>query len=219
MITAHDFLSAEQAKLVTLQVKHLEWLHMDRGGFYTLGAATYQDDPLAYPAIAEAFNKPIYRTMKVLYEKLWCELPMIMGVNLPCSTPYSGLALPSFHIFDHKSQGLSGSVHVDEPYDRVDLSAYDWRDPFSFTVPVELPTLGGGCDFWFDYTDKDIEIFAASGELPPSTYVPYELGKLYLHDGMTPHRIANPNPIPEGEYRITLQGHGFVTDKDIIVYF
>lgn len=219
MITAHDFLTEGQSQAVTQQVKDLSWLFQDRDSFYTLGAATYQDNPVAYPFIADAFNKPMYHTMKELYEKLWRELPAIMGVDLPCSTPFRGFGLAGFHIFDSKSQGLSGSVHVDEPYDRLDLSDYDWRDPFSFTVPVELPTLGGGCDFWFGCTDEDIEIFETHNELPPETYVPYELGKLYLHDGKTPHRIANPNPIPDGEYRITLQGHGFVTDKGIIVYF
>ena len=35
----------------------------------------------------------------------------------------------------------------------------------------------------------------------------YELGKLYIHEGLNWHMIA-PSNIKNNEYRITLQGHG-----------
>ena len=47
MITAHDFLTEGQSQAVTQQVKDLSWLFQDRDSFYTLGAATYQDNPVA----------------------------------------------------------------------------------------------------------------------------------------------------------------------------
>ena len=102
---------------------------------------------------------------------------------------------------------MKASIHIDEPFTRVDFQGLEWHDPFSFTLPVSIPTAGAGAEFWWDGIDRDPE------------FVPYELGKMYIHNGMTPHRIASVAPIPEGELRITLQGHGVHVEDGAIIYF
>ena len=119
-------------------------------------------------------------------------------------------ALTSFHIFDHEANGLEGQIHIDEPYERIELPE-GWSDPFSFTMAVELPAGGGGMNYWKGITDEQMEhykVFPVG--IPTPEYFPYELGVLYVHSGLFPHQIANPCTIGEDEYRITLQGHGVV---------
>jgi len=112
-----------------------------------------------------------------------------------------------------------GNPHIDEPFTRVDFGELSWSDPFSFTLALALPAVGGGVDFWWDFTDKDIETFISEEALPEPQYSPYTVGNLYLHTGDTPHRIANPGDIAEGEVRITLQGHGIHVDGGALLYF
>lgn len=212
-----DLFTPTQCEAIRDTVLELRHFLIDRGGFYTLGAATYQDPPLAYPAIANAFNMILQSAFVGMYEDLKAGLEKELGV--PVGRFDTGAALPGFHVFDAQSGELMGHPHIDEPYTRVDFSKLEWSDPFSFTIPIEIPDGGAGIDFWWNFTDADIETFINSNELPEAEYTEYELGKLYLHDGLTPHRIANPEPIKSGQFRITLQGHGVMTPAGAVIYF
>ena len=192
---------------------------INRNGFYTLGAATYQDDPLAYPAVANMSNPILFEAFSRLYREVLGYLSDALDTQVQLPTGGAGIALPGFHIFDHQTADMVGHPHIDEPYTRVDLSAYDWDKPFSFTLPICLPACGGGLDVWWNFTGEDIDNFIGHSLLPKPEYEEYKLGHLYLHDGLTPHRIANPAPIQEGEFRITLQGHGVHTPDGAMIYF
>lgn len=209
--------SEEECQAISQRVKDLPEYWVNRRNFYTLGASTYLDDPRAYPAIATAFNQVIAsnfqgsltRVAKAISEIK--ELPVVFKL---------GTGLPSFHIFDKSANGLDGSIHIDEPYDRVSWKQ-DIRDPFSFTILMESPSGGAGLDLWPACTDDDIEAYEKLGVTPEPLYFPYEKGEMYIHSGLVPHRIANPCSIEDGEHRITFQGHGVtLADHDkIVIYF
>ena len=130
-----------------------------------------------------------------------------------------GFGYPSFHVFDDRVGDTVGHPHIDEPFKRVAWPE-PFTNPFSFTVAVELPSEGGGLDYWPDYTDEQIDAYIATDELPEPEYIPYQLGTMYVHDGFTPHRIANRFGVKAGEYRITLQGHGAtLASGTTVVYF
>ena len=209
---------ADQCLEIAATVKELSAYHVNRGNFWTLGAATYQDDVLAYPAIANAFNPIISAYFGKYFNYVKDALHIAFDTEIGMFAKDVGL--PSFHIFNHEVGATKGHIHTDEPYERIDLSAFKWDAPFSFTIAVELPKNGGGIDFWWNHSGEELERLNALGSIPEPSYLPYQLGKMYLHSGKHPHRIANPEPhMGEGEWRITLQGHGITTDDSIAIYF
>ena len=211
-------LSEKRCEIIAAEVLNLSKFWMNRNGFYTLGAATYQDAPLVYPTVANLCNPILLRSFNRLYENLAYCLHTEFGTDISMINHKLGMA--GFHVFDHQTADMEGSIHIDEPYTRVDLTPFgDWDSPFSFTLPVSLPACGGGADFWWKFTNEDIDNFTGHALFPTPDYEEYKLGHLYLHDGKTPHRIANPAPIQEGEFRITLQGHGVLTDQGAVIYF
>tara|TARA_R110000751_G_scaffold118239_1_gene218597 strand:- start:1301 stop:1960 length:660 start_codon:yes stop_codon:yes gene_type:complete len=216
-MTIIDVFTLDECESIATEVLKLDPYLIDRGCFYTLGAATYQDSIATYPAIANAFNLIINGAFGLMHERVNDKLAE--HFNKPVGNMDSGVGLPSFHVFDSGSNGMQGHPHIDEPYTRVDFSMLEWDNPFSFTLPVSIPSAGAGVDFWWGCSDEEIDNYFFHGELPEPEYVPYKLGSMYVHDGKTPHRIASIAPIPENETRITLQGHGVHVKDGIIVYF
>ena len=201
-------------------VKTNKDLWIDRGGFYTVGAATYQDSvPDDYIQTAHDYNCHIAVVFGQELIDVAEILESVLGIDTT-SNPDTGL--PSFHVFDASAAGKVGHAHIDEPHLGI-----DWKqevvDTFSFTILVEAPDSGAGMDLWPDHTGAEIDELVASGELPEPVYMPYTLGELVIHDGLTPHRIANPGmgrEIRLGEHRITMQGHGAtLANGETCVYF
>ena len=217
-LTKLELFTPEECDVLADRVFSQAAYFMDRNGFWTLGASAYLDDIRNYAPISNAFNKILADTFPDMYAAVSKQLHAHFGTTVgPAS---SGLAYPGFHIFNCQSKELQGNIHIDEPYRRIELlKDIEWTNPFSFTVPLALPEAGGGIDFWWDFTDEDIETFIGDDSIPAASYVPYEIGKMYVHDGLTPHRIANREPIPEGQARVTLQGHGVMTEHGAIAYF
>jgi hypothetical protein len=210
-----EFLTQKECWRVRGSVMKMRSQWIDRGMFWTLGAATYQDSALAYPALAERINASL---MEEFYE-LYAVLAVVIGLRTKMSVGNLNMtALPGFHIFNDKAGTRPGHIHIDEPYERVRWPL-EPRDPFSFTAPLALPKGGGGLDYWPNCTDEQMEAYLERGALPEAEYCPYEVGKLYLHDGKFPHRIANPCELSPGDWRITLQGHGVTLGDKIALYF
>ena len=221
-IHSEKLLTIAECKQVADKVKSLDKFWINRGGFYTLGAATYQDNPLAYPAIANAFNPIINQHFVRLLSHVSCVISKLKNAEL---TTLPNLALPSFHVFDQEANDAEGQIHVDEPYERIALPE-GWHDPFSFTMAVELPAGGGGMNYWKDervsdkYMAQYLQGRYRSSSIPKPEYLPYELGVLYVHSGLFPHQIANPCTIGKDEHRITLQGHGVILSTGhVVLYF
>lgn len=197
----HEFVSDMGCAAIARNVRLQEGIFFDRGGFYTLGAAAYLDDPLLYPTLAKLLNPYLINAFKDVLVLL--EMHFSKTYNREICY-YDGVALPGFHIFDYESRGLIGSIHKDSPEEKIPWPM-PYSEPFTFTMPVQLPKEGGGMNW---VIDGDIE------------YVPYEIGTLYVHDGKVPHQIANHVDIQKGDYRITLQGHGVLLgDKNMTLFF
>tara|TARA_R110000787_G_scaffold82065_2_gene177697 strand:- start:315 stop:1034 length:720 start_codon:yes stop_codon:yes gene_type:complete len=213
LIAPTNFLSPAECVGWANKVKQLKPYWSNRGHFYTLGAATYQDDPLSYPQIAEALNPLLHEHFEPLLRKVYNHY----------TTPYTqlkGVARAGFHIFDKTSNGLVGNAHIDEPFKRVKWPSEHFTNPFSFTMLLEQPAAGAGMDYWSDSTDEDLHRATTEGIYPPHEHLQYELGVLYTHDGLTPHRIANKGDMLNNEYRITLQGHGLtLAHGRRVIYF
>ena len=75
----------------------------------------------------------------------------------------------------------------------------------SFTIPIELPPKGAGLFVW-DAGPESSPIGS------PYDYVPYELGQIVIHDGLQFHMMETSR-IKKGQYRITMQGHGVLSDN------
>lgn len=211
------FTSAE-CEEYAYRVRGLRPFWFDRDWGYTLGAATYQDSPTIYPALSNYTNIVLRQRFDDMYSKVSHVLTSVLDREI---TTLANTALPAFHIFTPRvNTGQHGHPHVDTPYDRI-----YWPDaisePFSFTLPIQLPKCGGGLGFWDNVTAEQLDDYAQTDEIPEPTVFDYELGSLYLHDGMTPHRIENFGTIHEGELRVTLQGHGVTlnTTGQVVVYF
>lgn len=211
-IAVEPFLNAEQCQVIAQKVKALRQFYLDRGGFYTLGAAVYRDDPLLYPTLSRLLNTLLVSQFTDLLEAQVRFFSERLDRKVVW---FDGLAVPGFHVFDRESARLQGFIHTDTPEENIGWSE-PYSDPFSYTIAIELPKNGGGLNLWPDsgiteHTDPE-------GQGEP-VYFPYEEGRLYLHDGKIPHQIANTKPIEGDDYRITVQGHGVLLGKDRYTLF
>jgi hypothetical protein len=223
-VTKVTELTSEQCGEISVTVNKLKDFWLDRKWGYTLGAATYQDPPLLYPALSSYTNVVLRECFDDMYTAVSRALSEVRGKEI---ITMNGTALPGFHIFTPRVNNIKdgderqhGHPHIDTPYDSV-FWPCAISDPFSFTLPVAIPACGAGMGFWDDVTEKEMDLYAQSNQIPEPTIYDYELGSMYLHDGMTPHRIENMGNIRDNELRITLQGHG-VTMEDtgqIVAYF
>ena len=101
IVSQYRLLSRSEAVGVSRRVKNLNSYCINRGSFSTLGPATYQDDPLAYPTLSNAFNPHIMNSFRGLLQKLasWVSDQGKIPAFLP------GTALPSFHVINHRANG------------------------------------------------------------------------------------------------------------------
>tara|TARA_R110000851_G_scaffold288960_2_gene443094 strand:- start:4486 stop:5160 length:675 start_codon:yes stop_codon:yes gene_type:complete len=219
-ITERGIWSANECADVAKLVKALPSFWIDRGVFWTVGAATYQDPPRAYTGIANCANIVLdhYFYSLPVFKYLMSELNIIYGANVIVMRDF---ARPSFHVFTDKANGLHGSLHVDEPYKRLALPD-GWHSPTSFTMAVELPKNGGGMNYWSNDTLPIARDFHQDDKIlpPPDAHLAYELGVLYKHDGLFYHQISNNHRAEKDDFRITLQGHTVTLPTgDVLAYF
>jgi len=179
--------------------------HWDRRAsdmeFYTLGKAVYLDgNTEAYFRGIIKKNALLIEHFGFMYRALQKMLGVICGEKVHMQVTY---ALPGFHVFPSDPQFLStsGSWHVDLPHNTLGLGNQDTQ---AYTVAIKLPTGGGGMDMKINGKEE---------------YVPYEEGKMYLHDGTDVHRISCYKEYHPDEYRITLQGHLVRHNGELIMFW
>lgn len=212
-----DILTRVTAQTFANRIRNNRRLWIPRGGFYTVGASTYLDSPELYPVLANYTNPMVEAILHDLQFQVMDALPKRFVPTR--AKRMHGTAVMGFHIFDFESNGHQGTVHIDEPFRRIDWGV-EYSNPFSFTLALELPAVGGGMAYWSGYTDAELEYFNEVQELPTGECLSYEVGKLYVHDGLTPHRIANFGDMKPDELRITIQGHGVtLADGVTAIYF
>ncbi len=212
-----QLLNEQECKDTVHRLHELKLFWLDRGWGYTLGAAAYIDDPKLYPPLANAMNNIMAGAFGELYKRLAKELTKQLDLKNDVVSQES-VGIPGFHIFDHNTKDVTGSIHIDQPYKRIDWG-YEHTGHISFTLALELPACGAGLDVWEGYVGDDSDLLAGE-EVPDPTTHDYELGKLYIHDGNTAHRMRTNEQIKEGEHRITLQGHGLINPQgQLVIYF
>ena len=174
----------------------------DEFPFFTLGKSAYLDgNSGTYYKGADGMNLTLFRTFNSFYKEVAGKLSAFLGEWVVFNPK---LALPGFHIFpaDPKLLSVSGNWHLDSPHETLGIGD---KDVHAFTIAVEMPTGGGGMDFRFG-GDED-------------QYVEYNVGEMFIHSGMVPHRIASYRQYVEGDCRITLQGHIVRDGKDLIMFW
>ena len=180
-----------------LELKHLWESRSDDFPFFTLGKSAYLDgNTKEYFDGANKLNPVLMKTFRPLYKRITNVIGNELGEKIFFNFD---LALPAFHIFpsDEKLLPITGNWHIDNPHTTLELGE---KDTSAFTLPVMLPTGGGGVDF-------------------EDGYYPYLVGEMVIHDGKKLHRIASYKKYKKDEYRITLQGHIVRDDRSRLIMF
>lgn len=215
--------SEDEAASITKRVIENKDSWIDRDYFWTLGASAYIDTaeeyvtntPIGNKTILQLFSNELNHAMESISKSL---LNNIKYIFLPRA------AIPGFHIINERSNGKSGRFHVDISYQNVMwCSPFIW--PFSFTTLLSTPEVGSGMWYWDDFNVAQLRHYKDmyTEDLPEDgrELLTYEVGHTYIHLGRVPHALANTGDIKDGEFRITLQGHGayLPEEKCIAVYF
>jgi hypothetical protein len=228
----YECLTEEEVKK-TLELVHSlkEWWEARAGKgipFYTLGAASYIDaaerGAYYYKMKAERTNPLLLEHFSFLYEHLLAVLEKFCGKKVMFEKE---LALPGFHIFQYYElfKKPIASPHYDLQFDRFtwNYKNVDYGHPLSFTLALALPSGGGGLNYWDLYYNDFKELnraeMAEVAAKSPMHYLPYEVGKIAIHEGFMLHRIAPAKEMKPGDERITLQGHGLICDDILRIYW
>ena len=205
-------------------------MHISRAPFWTLGAVSYLDHVKSgdqYDKHRDYVNPVLYKKFNWIYEIITEKLQEALGDPVVID---KFLAHPGFHIFATKTgttiepeymklfEQPLGSVHVDvqweehhdywQTFDEVNL-----EDTLSFTVPIKLPSGGGGLYTWadevnpysFNYTTNEVKL----SELEhPCVSNLYTEGEMIYFVGHLLHQMMPGVNVQPTDRRITVQGHG-----------
>ncbi len=232
--TSLPCVSAEEAREIVTVVDRLSPYYTSRfmeSGleFWTLGTSVYIDLDKAHGEGSRYTKSIMSGELHSFYEKVFSTLSAHFGV--PVSSPRF-VNQPGFHIFKNLSglpRGVAygGAIHKDRQFESS-LFTFPYTDVLSFTMILEEPSLGSSVNYWDDDSLSDrMETKYFCGEsddlkrdlLAGVKSYDYKVGEICVHDGQTLHQIANMVDVLEGERRISLQGHGVLTDTGYIVYF
>lgn len=216
-MAARDFLDVAECAETLRRVNRLQdhWTKRGDFGFFSLGAASYIDATESrdtYLAAAAQTNPILSRAFADLYGALRWFLECVLDEPVAYD---ERLALPGFHIFH-----FDGSEVADDPvverahFDMQFALAFPESTPeatLSFTLPLGLPSGGAGLAVWPIRHEEALRCGLCVRDLAAQSRcerVPYEAGRVVLHDGFLLHAIgASSDSAPDGQ-RITLQGHG-----------
>jgi hypothetical protein len=184
------------------------------GDWYTIGVALYLDlfSKEQYP---EYLKKVIYfnRILEEHFFLLLDEMRLALGSNF-LTDVYPSVGLPGFHIFPgfETFSKFFGKIHQDLQWQvltklpEFPFKESDMTDHFSFTYVLKAPYLGASL------------LLVEDGK--PYYTFEYEENTLYTHSGQQTHAIAPfKDPVLPGDYRITLQGHGFTANDKKYIYW
>lgn len=216
------------------------WTPRSGGLFFTLGTAGYLDAPDA--ASAEAYSSE-YMPPDHYYTQIAVTNPLLeahfsdlhqqvaKGLEKALGRPVSyceDKALPGFHIFPDAAEFAEQSNHVphyDRQFSNLDWSTEpgaDFTRSLSFTLTLDLPASGGGLKLWrlnyYRMMELSKEEAIAKLRTTPCDTITYEIGGVICHSGNELHQIVPWRARP-GERRITMQGHGLLTDAGWRLYW
>lgn len=192
--------------------------------FYTIGRAVYLDisqseNPINdYYELSKISNLLIVNVFGELIEKIRFALQTYLQEEV---TLTDKLALPGFHIFFTAGIKAASNAepHFDMQHMRVNWdNKWDSDKTISFTLPLQLPISGSGLEIWKEISFSDLSNNAAAKNCDVIREK-YEIGTLYLQQGMIRHRIAETIVATDQDVRITLQGHGLRFNGVWILYW
>ncbi|MDI9358788.1 MAG: hypothetical protein QM528_07565 [Phycisphaerales bacterium] len=229
----YDFANADELKEIhdCIFSMRTEWIkrstHNSDIMFYTLGAATYLDGGGdQYQKHCAQSAPAMFRNFEDLYIKICNWMTELTGYESMMS---EDLNPPGFHILQGSpavppSIKTGGNIHLDLPHERHNFSR-EILGVLSFTLPIRLPKLGGGCYYWTTLPKDFIHGSAVPNNLydwfdQHKSFLPYQIGKMVFHNGQIYHQLANSHQLDSDDWRITLQGHGVLLDNNkICLYF
>ena len=195
------------------------------GMFATLGVNAYMDLAPAADVDASYFG-PVRGSNLVLrqrFDSLHGKLAEALETELGLPVRYADdLARPGFHIWvglGIPSQPLA-SIHFDLQYQRL-LARPEYAHAsgtVSFTLPVRLPAAGSSLRVWPCHYPADRHRVPAIRRTEPEI-VPYHLGHAVVHSGHVLHQIGVTPTVRPDDIRITLQGHGLVVGRQLVLYW
>jgi hypothetical protein len=195
------------------------------GMFATLGVNAYMDLAPAADVDASYFG-PVRGSNLVLrqrFDSLHGKLAEALETELGLPVRYADdLARPGFHIWvglGIPSQPLA-SIHFDLQYQRL-LARPEYAHAsgtVSFTLPVRLPAAGSSLRVWPCHYPADRHRVPAIRRTEPEI-VPYHLGRAVVHSGHVLHQIGVTPTVRPDDIRITLQGHGLVVGRQLVLYW
>jgi hypothetical protein len=231
-VSTTEFLDDAQCQLALATVYELKafWQsHEAAGGtlpagvpwnhpFFTLGTPCYigaktHNKEDGYFAPAQEKNPVMKKAFSWFYDALREKIELVLGEP---ATFAEDAAVPGFHIFptrpgvDYPGSGM----HQDIQYKMLPWrspQAVDFKNPISFTVPLELPEQGGGLNI---YNGPLADILLAPEDTRAAifesarAYVPYRCGTMVLQEGHCFHEVAGRRNDRTAVNRVTLQGHG-----------
>lgn len=234
MITSLQLLEPEECARLDESIKELRAHWIRRGHpqsrFFTLGAASYLDEPAEYPSVAERLNPILREHFDWLYDRV---VDFLAGRLRAPVTLAEGLGHPGFHIWETPAIFVTpdASVHFDLQHQRTwpeDAPGVDYSRPLSFTLPVRLPRRGGGLNLWDVTYDRYLRFRERVGAriqptdvtvLLPRLRHPYTTGAMAMHSGLLLHQIGEIDEVFPGDERITLQGHALLSRGEWKLYW
>lgn len=217
----------------TVHALRAHWIARDAAAMYTLGAALYLDAPTPETAARfglsdlapDRYARHMASTaplLRVHFSPLYAALTAALESLLGCEVRFAAnRALPGFHIFGAAAIYASSTAHVphfDRQYECIDwpnAAEIDFSRTISVTLPIRLPTSGGGLRVWNLSLDEvqtvpkhEARRRAAAAE---SRVHRYAAGELICHPGQLLHQIQPWAAVP-GDERVTLQAHGLFYD-------
>jgi len=204
-------------------------MHISRAPFWTLGAVSYLDHVKSsdqYDKHRDYLNPVLLKKFNWIYESSAKDCKE----NLANLSSLMGFLLILVFIFFCKSgttiepeyikmfEQPLGSVHVDvqweehhdywNTFDKVNL-----EDTLSFTVPIKLPSGGGGLYTWadevnpysFNYTTNENKLAELESPAIPNLYTE---GEMIYFIGHLLHQMMPGVNVQPTDRRITVQGHG-----------
>ena len=216
-------------------------MRISRAPFWTLGAVSYLDhvkDPDQYNKHRDYVNPVMYKKFNWIYEII-CER---LQSDLKEPVVIDGfLSHPGFHIFSGKTGDLIeqeylelfqeslGSVHVDVQYEEhieywKTFKRVDFNNTLSFTIPIKLPSGGGGLYTWedkvnpysFNYTTNKNKLDELESPSIPNLYTE---GEMIYFIGHLLHQMMPGVKVQPDDRRITVQGHGVKCDGTWRLYW
>jgi hypothetical protein len=197
--------------------------------FSTYGLPAYQCDRLSqtYRAQAHRCNPLLLRKFEDLYGEVLLRIERIFAAPVRF---HSQLSVPGLHYFssDALDRFGVGGIHYDYSFSKVDWEYCDRpvEQFWSVVVVLENPAFGATIDFYKDKARPLDGYFPenyCANTVEIASSIALESGSLAIFNGLQLHRIGasktTSDLMSQGRPRITMQGHLYPIDGELIFFW